>query len=125
MNFCSERIIFKSLSGWLSFTQKAATWLLNGVFGVIFALIAAVLSLCYKIWTLFVAFVHSRPLLAVACVFVVMCVLSVVTFVNERAMSKMYEHQRDSIAYELMRYEETYCKKDSVYANDSVHVHCY
>ena len=121
-----KRIVFTSLGGWLSFTRKATIGLLNGILGVLFALIAAVVSLSYKLWTIFVAFVRRRPLLSVALVFVFLTTFWLSIAMHKTAMARYYEHQRDSLSYELSKFTQAYKPKDStIVIMDSTYIYCY
>jgi len=121
-----KRIVFTSLDGWLSFTGKAATGLLNGILDVLFALVAAIVSLSYKLWIVFTAFVRRRPLLAVAFVSLVITVVWMAVAMRVAAKSKYYEHQRDSLSYELSKFTQAYTPRDStIVIADSTYIYCY
>ena len=121
-----KRVLFTSLGGWLSFTRKATMGLLNGLLGVVFAIVAAIVSIAYKLWTLFVSLVHARPLLSVAMVSIVIMTAWLMAYVGKCAEAKTYEHQRDSLSYELSKMMQAYTPKDStIVIADSTYIYCY
>lgn len=120
-----KRIVFASLGDWTRFAWNAVRTLLNGVLGVLFAVFTAIISLAHKLWTLFKAFVRRRPLLSVALVIVVMNFVAIASIMNVNFKAKTYEHQRDSIAYELMKYKQAYTTNDTVLlVNDTTYIYC-
>ena len=121
-----KRVLFTSLGGWLSFTRKASTGLLNGLLGVVFAIVAAIVSIAYKIWTVFVSLVHARPLLSLAFVSTFLIWVWLMVYIGKCAEAKTYEYQRDSLAYELSKLTQAYTPKDSVIiVGDSTYIYCY
>lgn len=106
--FDSKHILFGTLGSWLTYTKNAVTWLLKGVFGVIYAVVMGFVSAMYKLMLFLAEKIRRWPLFSFMLLAVVMTIVMVVNFVNMSIRAKTYEYERDSISYELYIIKHTY-----------------
>ena len=106
--FDSKRILFTGWNSWLSYTENAVITLLKGVFGVVYAIVVGIVSALYKLLLFLIRKIREWPLFSFMLITIILCIISLVGFVNLTVKSRMYEYQRDSVKYELDCFKHTY-----------------
>lgn len=125
-NFDFKRIVFNDLDSWLSCIRKAAKWLLKGFFRLFYAIFGGIVTIVYRIYCFLVKKIRQRPLLSVALVFIFMNFVAIAAIMNVKVQAKTYEHERDSLSYELSKYTQAYAKDTcTIITNDSTYVYIY
>lgn len=125
LNFGSKRFLFDNLGGWSEYTKNAVRTLLNGVLGVLASIFVGIATMLYKLGVFLAKLIRMRPLLSVAVVATILTIFWVMVSVRLKVKSKTFEHQRDSLAYELMKYKQAYTPTDSfVIIRDSAYIYC-
>ena len=126
LNFGSKRFLFDNLSGWLRYTKNAVRTLANGVLSVLASIFVGIATILYKLGVFLAKLIRMRPLLSVAVVATILTIFWLMVSISIKVKSKTYEHQRDSLAYELIKYEQACTPKDSaIIIRDSIYIYCY
>ena len=118
--FDSKRILFDTWDSWLSYTKNAVTWLLKAIFGVTFAIVVGIVSLLYKFALFMIRKIRQWPLFSFITLAIILSWCMVLMFVKLSYVAKTYEHQRDSIGYELTVLKETIVGDTIHKENDSI-----
>ena len=105
--FDSKRILFDTWDSWLSYTQNAVTWLLKAVFGVLYAIVMGLVSALRKLGLFLMRLIRKWPFTAFLIVTTILTWCMVLMFAKLSYVAKTYEHERDSLSYELMVLKET------------------
>jgi len=120
-NIGSERFLFDNLNSWLQYTKNAVRTLINGVLSVLVAIFAGLATALYKLCVFLAKIIRMRPLLSVALIATAMTIFWLMVSVSLKVKSKTYEHQRDSLAYELLKHKQSgVC--GSVIAHDTIYI---
>lgn len=125
-DFGSNRFVFDSLGGWSEYAYKAVIALVKGVVGLVLSVVVGIFTVLSNIYAFFARYIRMRPMLSVAVTIVVTNFVSLSLIMNVMVRAKTYEHQRDSISYELMMYKQPFVTTDTlVVVKDSVYVYRY
>ena len=126
LDFDSKRLSFDSLSDWSSYTIDAIRTLTMGVLGVLLAIIIGLYSVACRACAFLEKIIRMRPVLSVAVVFILMNIICIAAIMNVKVQAKTYEHERDSLSYELSKYTQAYVKDTcTIITNDSTYIYIY
>ena len=126
LNFGSKRFLFDDLNGWLRYARNAVRTLLNGVLSVLASIFVGIATILYKLGVFLARLIRMRPLLSVAVVATILTAFWLMVSISIKVKSKTYEHERDSLAYELSKYTQAHTPKDcTIIINDSAYIYCY
>ena len=126
LDFDSKRFLFDNLSDWSSYAIDAVRTLAMGVLGVLLAIIIGLYSVACRVCAFLEKIIRMRPVLSVAVVFILMNIISIAAIMNVKVKAKTYEHERDSLSYELSKYTQAYTKDTcTIITNDSTYTYIY
>ena len=103
-----KRILFGGWHSWLSYTKNAFIWLLKAVFGILYAVVFGLVSLMYYGVVGFLRLCKRHPVPFLVALAIFLFLFWLVTYMNLSMRAKTYEHQRDSIGYEMMKIEQAF-----------------
>ena len=116
--FDSKRILFDTWNSWLSYAKKSVTWLLKAIFWVLYAIIIGIASIIYKLCVFLIGVIREWPLFSFVTITIVLSISMIVNYVSLTVKAKTYEHQRDSMGYELSVLKENYVPDSTLVIKD-------
>lgn len=103
-----KRVLFSGWDSWLSYARNDVTRLFKAIFGLFYAIVFGLMSLVYHGIMGFVRLYRRYPVFFLTLLAIVLFMLWLVTYMNLSMRAKTFEHQRDSIGYEMMKIEQAF-----------------
>lgn len=103
-----KRVLFGGWNSWLSYARNDVTRLFKAIFGLFYAVVFGLVSLVYHGIMGFVRLCKRYPVFFLTLLAIVLFMLWLVTYMNLSMRAKTFEHQRDSIGYEMMKIEQAF-----------------